>query len=154
MKNTSYIFAFILLISLALVHCGAEEKKVEKKGESKPSVTNPNGMSEMALLMEKMSQTFFQLKDSIQHNQNFSGISPVAHFNTISSAKTTKQNVINDAYLAYANSFLTSYEILLESTPQDRVKEFNRAVTACKNCHQDICPGPLARINKLFIPEN
>lgn len=108
-------------------------------------------MSEMSLLMEKMSADLFQLKDSILNHGSFPKELSSKQYSTLTSAKTTKKNVINEEFLAFSASFLTSFDILMTSIENDRIKEFNRAVTTCKNCHQDICPGPVARINKLYI---
>lgn len=123
----------------------------EKKCTSKINVMprNPNGDSELALLM----------RDMFDHNEAISkliagGETPdeIRLFEEMKKAVSTEPaKAKSPAYQAMADSYINSVQELIDAGPEERKPTFNAVVDQCMSCHQVMCPGPMVRIKKLYV---
>ena len=107
--------------------------------------------SELAALMLEMNEINANWKEEILKG-NIPKEFPEKYKN-IHTAKSDNENAGTDFYNAMASSYITAIEDLTNAS-KDNVKEkFNTMVNVCVTCHQQVCPGPISRIQKLIIEE-
>ena len=144
MKNLLIFFA----LATIFLSCESELKEDQPEPEIKQASLNPNGDSELALLMRQMADELTALKENIETEVDMSKISD---YKTIHTATPTKVSMKEKGYQSYATAFLISLENLENSTPENRVETYNEVINACVNCHEVTCHGPLRRIEKMFV---
>jgi hypothetical protein len=112
---------------------------------------NPNGDSELALLMRGMYDDGMLTKKAL-----LEGKAPVVNvkYHQLHTAKATEpEKVAAPNYTVFANAYEASVKSFLESDTTNRIDAYHSMVDACMNCHQTICPGPTVRIKHLFLNE-
>lgn len=140
----------IALLSLCLFSCETEIEKENLQPETKVQQLNPNGDSELALLMRKMADELTAMKPIIDEGGDIGNISD---YKTIQTATPTKENMIDGGYQSYALAFLMSIEELENSTKATQEEAYNGVINACMNCHAETCRGPMVRIKKMYAAE-
>lgn len=145
------LLALFVVISLCSCQKKEEQKtEPEKYPPKKEKKLEMYQMSEMAALMEQMYVDNVRLKERIKKGE------PVGqfpeHFNRIFTAKFTDETDNDMFFKVKAKEYIDAQK-LIYSDPQNAGKHFNDGVTACLNCHQQKCGGPIPRIKKLFIKE-
>jgi hypothetical protein len=138
----------VLVISLFLFSCETTPTVDEPDAEIKQASLNPNGDSELALLMRQMADELNALKENIDITLDLSKISD---YKTIHTATPTKESMTEKGYQSYAQAFLLSIEALEQSTPANRVETYNEVINTCINCHEVTCHGPIRRIEKMYV---
>jgi hypothetical protein len=144
------IFTAIILLS----NCG--QNKEEEKSESTsdtascaiPSI-NPNGDSELSLLMRDMVKNSETLRIQVQ-NGKLEGTFPEAFFK-IYTAKPTDSDTKKESFKVYADNYLSSLKKLYDSPKEELNENYNSLINACASCHSEHCPGPMRKINKLKL---
>lgn len=110
---------------------------------------NPNGDSELALLMRKMYDDAMTMKSEIEE-----GSKPEIGdtYQTMLTADATEpEKVATQAYRSFTDAYHKSLESLQEANLGEVSNEFNVMVQNCMNCHQAMCPGPMVKIEKLYL---
>lgn len=111
---------------------------------------NPNGDSELALLMRKMYDDALAAKQRVQ---NGSTASVSVEAEKILTAKATEpEKVALPAFGQFAQAYLASVKSLENVSPAESPAHFTGMVNACMNCHEALCPGPMRRIKNLYLP--
>jgi hypothetical protein len=132
-KKVTYI-----IISLILVSCDGDQSFNNKV------IINPNPSSEMAVLMRKMSMELELIKPKLENAENLN----LLHFDSIHLHKTT-DNSFNQPHI---KSMSSSFAISLSKFNKNPSKaNYSSIINNCLNCHQQSCPGPISRINRLLI---
>jgi hypothetical protein len=152
LKNRFKIVISLLLITVLFSQC--QESKNEKVEVSKNSPScsikkplNPNGDSELALLMREMYDTSASIKTTIINGESPSNFPQ--SFNKIQSAKATDPSVKNETFKVLAEEYLKGLKVLYNSPVAELKTNFNESVQKCINCHEAFCPGPIQKIVKL-----
>ncbi|MGZ3862623.1 MAG: hypothetical protein ACXVPN_14670 [Bacteroidia bacterium] len=154
-KNKFFILISGICFVLTLSQCAqSPEKKETAQSDTaickKPSV-NPNGDSELALLMRQMLQSADSMKTSIlagKKPENF----PSGFFK-IHSAKPTDADTKHETFDGFASNYLDNLQLSCKSPKEDIVKNYNAVINTCLGCHNDHCPGPIKTIEKLLIKQ-
>ena len=133
----------LLLLITALVAC--QPKTCDKPNAQRP--INPNGDSELALLMRDMFEESDSLKRLVADGKQLSGLKK---YQDIHSAIPTDPTVTGPVFEAFAVAYINSIK-QLETGDSSTVFNFNNMVDQCMNCHTEFCPGPKKRIKKLYI---
>lgn len=110
---------------------------------------NPNGDSELALLMRDMYDEGMVVKTKIQN-----GEMPelLLDFEKIHTAQATEpEKAASPAYKVHALSYLQAVDALKNADAGQLEKSYNKMVDACMNCHKALCPGPVVRIKKMYL---
>ena len=144
-------WAFVVLL---LTHCSGSEKKAGEAAKTSGAACvekplNPNGDSELALLMRQMMISSESLKEKIKQGnlpENFP-----EEFLKIHTALPTDSETKKESFEGYASNYIYNLKTLYHSPKDDLSKNYNAVITACANCHSQHCPGPLKAINKLKI---
>ena len=154
MKLTNFIIPiFIGIFSFLFVACESEVKQKEvitDASQVEVSETNPNGDSELALLMRKMFEEGEDIKKLITNNEGNITEEYIAELERIHTATPTDTDVKTPEFKAYTKLMIDEANLLF-SNDSNRVQGFNNLVNRCINCHQSFCPGPIKRIKKLTI---
>jgi cytochrome c556 len=155
LKNKKSVLFFLSLFVLFLVNCSGEAEKKEKekaKADSIASCTkpvNPNGDSELAVLMREMMNSASSMREMIKQGsvpQKFP-----EEFLKIHTARPTDSDTKKESFEGFANNYISNLQALYNSPKEDLPKNYNAVVNACASCHSEHCPGPLKAINKLKI---
>jgi hypothetical protein len=153
MKRTNFIIPiFIGIFSFLFIACGNEVKQevITDASLVEVSETNPNGDSELALLMRKMFEDGEDIKKLITNNEGNITEEYIAELEKIHTAIPTDANVKTPEFEAYTKLMIQEANLLF-SNDSNRVQGFNNLVNRCIECHQSFCPGPIKRIKKLTI---
>ncbi len=134
----------VIMILLMVGSCG---DRVSEKAAEKP--LNPNGDSELALLMREMFTEGERIKAQIENGQTPSGL---RKFGTIHSAIPTVRKFSGPVFDSFASAYLASLREI-EKGDSSTVFRFNGMVDQCMNCHTEFCPGPRKRIKQLYITQ-
>jgi len=109
---------------------------------------NPNRSSELALLMRKMAAHAEACKVEVAGGQ-LSGAFP-EEFRKILTATPTDGQIKGHAFDLFATAYLQNLEALYAGQGELDTR-YNALIGSCAACHEQSCPGPLVRINKLKI---
>ncbi len=132
---------YIVFICFILVSCGREPQPAT------PKIFNPNGDSELALLMRDMFDDGVQIKTDL-----LNGKAPKlrTEFLKIHTAIPTEEGKnATPEYLVYARAYEDAVKSFQTSTPYNRVGAYQHMVNSCIHCHAEVCPGPVRKIRKL-----
>lgn len=147
------IFLALIAIVVFAAACSSgesSESTADTTAKCKTKSLNPNGDSELAILMREMANWTDSCKVAIMENRSVMPAKP-AGLSTLHTAKRTDETI--DASLF--NSMATLYEGQIKAfegaAVADRAEYFNAMVSGCVGCHQNFCQGPLTRINKMII---
>jgi len=149
MRKLSLFFALALFF---WVSC-SDEKTADMKDsaatacERKP--INPNGDSELAILMRELANWNDSCKAAIQSGRAIPA--KPAKLNTLLTAKKTDETIDINLYNSMASLYQGRVAAFEASTDENRIDLYNGMVTGCVSCHENFCGGPLVRINKMFI---
>lgn len=149
------VFAFVIIVSLAIFSCGENKETASEDSVKKcamPSTVNPNGDSELALLMREMADWTDSCKAAIVSGREVP--SAPSGLNTLHSAKRTDPNIDANVFASMASLYQSRVTEFQAATDANRVQLFNSMVQGCVSCHENFCHGPLVRINKMQIPVN
>jgi hypothetical protein len=106
--------------------------------------------SELALLMRDMAA----FSDSARARMNRGEALPAypEQFKAIHTATPTDGVLEMDktTYDRFADHYLQ--QALYDAAPAGRNSAFNATLTACGNCHTVVCPGPMVKIKRMYLP--
>ena len=136
----------IFILAVVLTSCGS--KKAEEQVQDKK--LNPNGDSELAIVMRTMHEHAKQLKEEIVAGKS---ITPYpAEIKTIDKAEPTPGMISNkEVFDGFSGLYLSKLDSIYLAGVDQKL-QFNHMVNSCVDCHQVHCQGPLPAIRKLFIP--
>ena len=136
----SHYYSFLILVVLwPLNGC--------KNAPASP--INPNGDSELALLMRAMYEDGVAMKKRIS-----SGGTPYPSldYNALLTAEATEPDkVATDEYRQMAASYIQIMNDMQKSDHSTAKKHYDSMVESCMNCHKAMCPGPMVKIEKLYL---
>ena len=135
--------SIILFSILLLVACNSNSTKENK-------VFNPNGDSELALLMREMFDSSMEAKEKLEANEAIDMLKSFDHMKVVEATEPEKAN--SDLYKVMADAYLASVDAM-NKAPKSHQK-FNQMVDNCMGCHQAMCPGPMVKIKRLYLEEN
>lgn len=128
------------------------EESAIKEDCSKPKVSaiNPNGDSELALLMRQMFVETDSIKQLIINDEGAVSDEFISELERVHNAIPTDENVKTPEFDAFNTSLINQAKALQAST-ENQTEEFNQLVNRCLDCHSSFCPGPMKKIKKLII---
>lgn len=154
MKKAIYIGAFIFVYFMVLQACSEAAQKeptkeiTKEKKEVKKSL-NPNGDSELALLMREMFKDAKRIKKQIEKGEIVTA--KFDHGKILSAHATEPEKAASKAYKTWGAAYLSGVKSLKESTPETVEVAYTSLIQSCMNCHTALCPGPVVKIKKLEL---
>lgn len=143
------ILILLIGVSVFLSSCSGKEKDTNAE-KYVNTIYNPNGDSELALLMRQMHDDAAKTKESITAN-TFKKSEKPGFLDELKTATPTNQHVTGPVFNAFADAYIHQMELLFETDQSSH--QFNEVITSCINCHQEYCFGPIEKIKKLRIKE-
>ena len=67
-------------------------------------------------------------------------------------ATATDDHLDQATFKAFADNYLQQLKAFHAAAPGDQKRTFNAVINACASCHTNVCPGPMVRIKKLYVP--
>ena len=110
---------------------------------------NPNGDSELAVLMRDMNKSTASFKELIKEGKLPEKFPE--EFLKIHTAKHTDETTKTPVFDGFANNYINQLNKLYGSPKEELTNNYNAFVQACVDCHHAFCPGPIKTINKLKI---
>ena len=119
--------------------------------DSGRKMINPNGDSELAILMRDMYDEGMVVKQSVINGADPEMKLPYHHINTATPTVAGKNATTE--YQLFAKAYEASVERFKKATGSDRPAAYQNMVDNCMNCHSKICRGPMVKIEKLYLTE-
>ena len=148
MKLKYYIFFPVFSFIVFLSQC-TNNPEAEKANCVKPDSINPNGSSELSMLMRQMHDRAAEMKLLIEQGRTL-GNFPV-EFKKLNFATPTDSTTKKPSFDAFAENYLSALQTVYQSEEGMVKSKYNEMVNACLSCHSDHCPGPVPKIRKLVI---
>lgn len=139
--KTNTVLKSVLFFSLLLsIACN-------QRNSSAP--LNPNGDSELALLMRAMAEDGERMKEHILSGKM---PKPTADYEKLLTAEATEpEKMTTPEYEAFAQSYIQIMEAMNRGQKEHADLLYKNMVDVCINCHRAVCPGPVTRIKKLYV---
>lgn len=147
LKNIISILCLLAFIYTLGVSCSTEDIKTIDNKSINQKPLNPNGDSELALLMRAMFDEMAIVKNQIAKGEDIK--ITIDHEKILTAHATEPHKAASDEYKAFSKTYLKAVEILKNSSGEKLPLAFNHLVDNCMNCHKALCPGPIVRIQKL-----
>ena len=145
---------FIYFIICSIFSCTNTTKKCEN------NPINPNGDSELALVMRALYINTLSLKTEIFTNTDsitdkFLNHNTIEEFKknyeNLNHAQPTDLNLKNDGiYKEFADTYIKSSKKFLSNNNQTK-ENYTLMVNNCIQCHEQFCLGTIKKIRKLYI---
>jgi hypothetical protein len=157
-KSKFLLFIIGVTFVLFTAQCGDADQTKQQDATAqkdtaackKPPV-NPNGDSELAVLMREMLHSADTMRANIKSG-NPPGKFPEA-FLKLHTAKPTDADTKHESFDAFATNYIDNLQILCRSSQVESVKNYNAVINTCLGCHNEHCPGPIKTIEKLFLKQ-
>ena len=112
---------------------------------------NPNGDSELAILMRDMFDEGMLVKQNIINGEEPEMKLNYHHINTATPTEAGK-NATHE-YLLFAKAYEASIERFKNASESERPEAYQNMVDNCMSCHRVVCQGPMVRIKKMYLSE-
>lgn len=143
----AYYLFLCMMAGLFLVTC--QDEKTTEQSAKKTKIYNPNGDSELALLMRDMWDDCMRVKEEVAAGKEAEfNFDPKAIF---TAHATEPDKAASETYRRMGEVYLSASEAFEQSGTADRKDHYQALVTTCVACHKQLCPGPVAKINKLYL---
>src|SRR5688572_22161339 len=132
-----------LVLLLALLSC-------------KPDATiqkdiNPNGSSELALLMRNMFDDGMRMKADILEGKKATTAVDYSKLHT--AVATQPEETETPTYKTFAAAYEAAVGDLNNAPAGEQRGPYTHVVNTCIQCHQEFCTGPIRKIRKMELPE-
>ncbi len=134
---------------MAVIVCLAIYILAACTNSDKVAPINPNGDSELAILMRNMFDDAMRMKKAIESGDRVKVLEKFKKMHT--AAATEPEKVASPMYKVFTDAYYESLTTLENVKLGETAQAFNSMVQSCMNCHQAMCPGPMVRIEKLWI---
>ncbi len=134
----------LLLLAAALPLLSCEDEASKKD-------INPNGSSELAVLMRSMYDDGLKVKEAVLAGQDAEVNCDYAKIHTAQA--TDPEKVASPNFASFASAYESSVNAFNAATPYQQKDAYQHMVQSCIDCHKEVCPGPIRKIRKLEIPK-
>ena len=144
-----FIFSAVVFLCAVLTACTSQEQKAaSEKDAAACAPLNPNGDSELAVLMREMTQ--HAEKNAIALREGGELVPYEGQFDSIFKAKRSMK-VEEQFFQGMASAYITNLEKLYSAPVAERIALHNNLVNSCQDCHAETCRGPLKRIDRMLV---
>jgi hypothetical protein len=145
--SRSLFFLLFIGLSVYALSCAAEAEAHEDP-VAKQAGLNPNGDSELAMLMRAMFEDAEQMKAAIARGEK--PVPAFDHARLLTAHATEPEKAASAEYQVWAQSYLQTLQALQNGDLAMAPDLFDNMVGTCMGCHTELCPGPKVRIQKLY----
>lgn len=148
MRHISVLATLASLLAIVYFSCTPEVEDTPEKVNAEPVMRE---VSDLVLLMFKMEADLKEVRNQIEEDSVYTPLLADG-FEAIYTAEASKDIQRDSAFIFKAGIYLGHIDQLVKTDNRDSaLVYFNNAIATCVSCHQDYCPGPVARIKKLRI---
>lgn len=147
MQNLSKVITLLLLLFVVAVSCSETQPAGAAAEDAAQKPLNPNGDSELALLMRAMFEEAQQIRAQIAQGEPIS--LSLDHAEMLTAHATEPEKAASAEYKAYAQLYLQTMTDLQNADASQLGALYGNMVDNCMACHQAMCPGPIVKIKKL-----
>lgn len=147
MKNNIKLLLSFLSVFIIFTSCGEDQKESSAPITVVQQPINPNGDTELALLMRAMFEEAQTIKTQIDQGEPITVT--LNHEDILTAEATEPEKAASAAYKAFADTYLQSIKNLQTAAPNEKLGAYENMVVNCMACHTAICPGPMVKIKKL-----
>lgn len=140
---------YILVASSLCLAIACNSNTIKPEAEKKKAKYTD---SELTLYMRSMESEAKQWREQIIAGQQLQLPSGVLDSITLS-VPTEGKVKDKEKFEVHAQFFQQHIDSLEKAPTEDLSERYNLMVTACIDCHQSFCPGPIKRIKKLYIQQ-
>lgn len=115
-------------------------------GTDSESISDPNGTSPLQETMRGMYDYFDLVKKELAEGKT---IEEVAAFEHIMTDRPTEHG--KNTTTAYKTMAASYFAAINQMNIDPTTEAYNAIVQSCMDCHQQVCPGPMVRIKKLYL---
>jgi len=112
---------------------------------------NPNGDSELAVLMRDMFDEGMSVKQKLIRGEK--PLLQVQYHQIHTATPTEAGKNSSTEYRLFAEAYEASVERFRNASGSDQVLAYQNMVDNCMSCHRSVCPGPTVRIKKMYLSE-
>ena len=112
---------------------------------------NPNGSSELALLMRNMFDDGMQVKSDVLNGKKATVECDYTAIHT--AAATQPEKVATPTFKTFSAAYEAAVSDLNQAPAGQQRGPYTHMVNTCIQCHQEFCTGPLRKIRKMELPE-
>ena len=137
---------------VALLMAGCTSNNTSNESCGKEGDLNPNGSSELSLIMRKMAAHLAENRDALKAGKGI--VAAPKEIDNLLTAKKTDEEIDKTIYDGYAKLYQQRIIELNETADAPdslKIKAHNNLVSTCRDCHSNFCPGPMVVINQLDI---
>ncbi len=153
-KTRIGLLALFCSVIIVLTACDSGETN-EGKGKKPPNITiissNPNGSSELALLMKELYMDMRSMRNDVLAGQLVMNPDILGKIKKLPTATPTEEDMKPPAFDAFSNVLLDAASKLEKAESSDQIAAYNLTLDRCLACHDQSCPGPIGKIEKLKI---
>ncbi len=127
--------------------CSSDKGKDDALANTTMKMTQP---SELALLMKEIHVNAKNWRDDLMQGKLPADSTEI--YNRIVGSTPTNPNVTGPVFDGFSMNYQGALDGFLEANNIDLAREaYNNMVTACIQCHQSYCTGPIPTIKKLYV---
>lgn len=139
-----------IVMSVFFLTC--RESSEPQISDSRSKVFNPNGDSELALLMRDMFDDLMRIKsDAAVGKHSEVRFDPAAIF---TAHATEPAKAASETYRQLGQAYLIAQRAFENAESTEKKAHFTGLVQSCVTCHQQLCPGPIRKIDRLFYKDD
>ncbi len=144
------LIGFLLLGMGVFIRCANEQPKAEDCKSSAP--VNPNGDSELAILMRKMTKHAEATKKALESGAELPAFP--SEVNSIDEATPTDPDKHNPGFFSGTKVYRAALDRLYKADKAGRAECYQQLLNSCAACHNVVCPGPLKKIGRLRLQDD
>lgn len=136
----------------ALLIAGCTSNNTSNERCSKEGDLNPNGSSELSIIMRKMAAHLAENRDALKAGKGI--VAAPKEIDNLLTAKKTDEEIDKTIYDGYAKLYqqrIIELNETVDASDSLKIKAHNNLVSTCRDCHSNFCPGPMVVINQLDI---
>ena len=134
------IFSFLIL-TIIVFSCS--------QTESEKRAINPNGDSELGLLMREMHEEGKKMMAAAKKGEKHTFTHDPEKI--LSAIATEPEKANSHEFKVFAQQYVSVMKAYKSASTEEFLQEYKGMVSICQNCHEALCPGPLRAINKLEL---
>jgi len=148
MRRYFAVGTFAALLAIIYSACAPESAQQESKDISEPVMRK---VSDLVKLMFTMEADIKSIRTGLVEDSSFAQLQGLSH-GGIFTAEPSKDILKDSVFVAKATAYLGHIEKLTKAeSKESALTHYSDVINTCVSCHQDYCPGPVARIKKLRI---
>ena len=106
--------------------------------------------SELALLMRVMEKHGDEVRKALNTGEALPS-RPEGIALLLTAEPTPEMHIDQQTFPVFVSQYLDGVDALYLAAAQDQEHAYNAIIQSCSNCHTINCPGPLMKIEKMFI---